>query len=85
MIWERTFAFIKQYMYVSTNQHGDRYRPTVSRRVSCAKLTAKVNCAENMRQLILLSYHLEVPVHYDFSTDPHTAFIEITSKESVSP
>lgn len=87
MTWERTYTYIKQYVYTSTNQHGDRYRAVASRRVSCAKLSAAIDNAHDMRQLILLSHHLEMPVHYDFGTShtPQTAYIEVISKESVSP
>jgi len=82
MTWEKSFINIPQYEFASSNQHGMRYKRVNSKCLSCAKLSADVNNAYDMRQLILLSHHLSVPVHYSFDT-PQTAYIEIVSKEAV--
>ena len=83
MTWEKTYKYLPQYEYVSTNQHGNRYRQIADKQISCAKLSAGVNEVHDMRNLILLSHHLNVPVHYDFTTDPQTAYIEVMAKEGV--
>jgi len=80
MTWEKSYIRIPQYEFANSNQHGMRYKRISSKRVACAKLEAKITDAVDLRNLILLSHHLDVPVHYDFGT-PQTAFIEIVSKE----
>ena len=82
MTWEKSYIRIPQYEFANSNQHGMRYKRTAAKRVSCAKLSAATNNAHDMRQLILLSHHLDMPVHYNFG-EPQTAFIEIVSKEVV--
>ena len=83
MTWVKTYKYIPQYEYVSTNQHGNRYRQIVDKQVSCAKLSANWEDAEDMRRLILLSHHLDVPVHYSFETTPQTAYIEVMAREAI--
>ena len=83
MTWNQTYKYIPQYEYVSTNQHGDRYKQIADKQIRCAKLSAHWNEVEDMRQLILLSHFLNVPVHYDFKADPQIAYIEIIAKEAV--
>ena len=81
MLWTKTLLTIPRYLFASSNQHGMRYKRISSKRVSCAKLEAKVTDAVDLRNLILLSHHLDAPVHYNFDV-PQTAFIEIVSKEA---
>ena len=83
MTWAKTYVYIPQYEYVSSNQHGMRYKNIASKQICCAKLSADWENAEDMRRLILLSHHLNVPVHYDFTTNPQTAFIEVAAKEAL--
>ncbi len=83
MTWEKSYKYLLQYEYVSTNQHGNRYKRVADKQISCAKLSADVNNAKDLRDLILLSYHLNVPVHYDFKPDPQTAYIEVIAREAV--
>ncbi len=83
MTWEKTYIYQSQYEYVSSNQHGDRYKRIGIKQVNCVKLIASVNDAKDLRDLILLSHHLNVPVHYDFKTDPQTAYIEVAAKEGI--
>lgn len=82
MQWEQQFKWLSQYEFASTNQHGDRYKlKGRSKRLSVANLTAKITDACDLERLILLSHHLNVPVRYDFSTDPHTAYINVVGEE----
>ena len=81
MIWETRYYYAPRYEYVSCNQHGDRFKRKASKRLSIAKLSCEVNNASDLGRLILLSHHLNVPVHYDF--DDHTAFIEVMSSDAV--
>ena len=83
MTWTETYLYIPKYEYVSTNQHGDRYKRIGTKRIHCAKLSTNTDSAGSMTQLILLSHHLNVPVHYDFETDPQTAYIEVVAKEGI--
>ncbi len=83
MTWEKTFYYIPQYEFVSSNQHGMRYKRIGDRKLSCARLTANVVDTRDLQQLILLSHHLDLPVHYGFDTTPHTAFIEVIGKEGL--
>jgi len=36
-----------------------------------------------MRTLILLSHHLNVPVHYNFAAKPQIAYIKVVGKEAL--
>ena len=83
MKWKKEFTYLNKYKYVSTNQHGDRFRRDGQKRVSVAVLRADWDDETDLRQLILLSHYLGVPVHYDFTTEPQTAYIEIVAKESL--
>lgn len=80
MRWLKGFCYIPQYDHTNTNQHGRTYRQTGSRVLSTAKMIAKISNADDLSDLILLSHHLDVPVHYDFSTNPQTAYIEVVSR-----
>lgn len=79
MEWSKKFTYLPQYEYVSTNQHGCRYRKVDSKQLSVAILSADCGNATDLRTLILLSHRLDVPVHYDF--DEQKAFIEVVGKE----
>jgi len=81
MTWEIGYYYAPRYEYVSCNQHGDRFKQKTSKRLSIAKLSCKHSNATDMSRLILLSHHLNVPVHYDF--EDHTAFIEVMSSDAV--
>ncbi len=83
MTWEETYKYLPQYEYVSTNQHGNRYRQIADKQISCAKLSADVSDVRDLRDLILLSHFLEIPVHYNFKSSPQTAYIEVMAKEAV--
>lgn len=83
MQWEQEYSHSPQYEYVSTNQHGDRFKRSRSKRISIAILTAETTDVVGLSRLILLSHHLDVPVRYDFKTDPHTAYIKVVGKEAL--
>ncbi len=81
MTWETEYYYAPQYEYVSCNQHGDRFKQKASKRLSIAKLSCKTNDESGLTRLILMSHHLNVPVHYDF--EDHTAYIEVMSSDAV--
>ncbi len=83
MTWEKTYIYLPQYEFANSNQHGMRYKQIVDKRICCAKLSADLEIADDMKRLILLSHHLDVPVHYDFTTNPQTAYIEVAAKEAL--
>ncbi len=83
MTWEKTFMSVPEYEYVSVNQHGIRYRQVRNKQICCAKMSTDTNDRVDMKQLILLSHHLNVPVHYDFRAAPQVAYIEVAAKEAV--
>ncbi len=83
MTWEKIDIYIPKYEYVSTNQHGDRYRRVTTKRIDGVRLTTDVGDAKNLRDLILFSHFLKLPVHYDFKTDPQTAYIEVIGREAI--
>ena len=81
MTWETGYYYAPRYEYVSCNQYGDRFKRKASKKLSIAKLSCKYSDATGMSRLILLSHHLNVPVHYDF--EDHTVFIEVMSSDAV--
>lgn len=83
MTWIKTYVYVPQYEYANINQHGCRYKQIADKQINCVKLLTNWDDVDDMRQLVLLSHFLDVPVHYDFTTDPQTAFIEVTAKEAV--
>lgn len=80
MIWTKDYEHLLQYQYVSSNQHGNRYKIDSSKRLNVATLSCETNSSE-IETLILLSHTLNVPVHYDF--EDHTAYIEVMSADAV--
>ena len=85
MTWNERFTYIPQYEYAGTNQHGDRYKKTASKQVKVAVLTAKYDDDTDLRTLVLMSHTLGVPVHYEYESDPQTAYIEVVAKEDLCP
>lgn len=80
MQWSRRNICLPQYKYVSTNQHGDRFKRCGSKQVSVVTMATDCSSTKDMQTLILLSHHLNVPVHYDFD-DPQNAHIEVVGRE----
>jgi len=83
MLWNKKNTYLEQYEFTSSNQHGMRYKKIASKRVSVATLSADWTNADDMRRLILLSHHLDIPVRYDFNADPQQAYIEVVGKEAL--
>ena len=84
MMWTKTYHYIDQYEYVSSNQHGSRYRiKRGPKKVSVAKISSECDDAKEMRTLILLSHTLDLPVRYDYGADPQVAYIEVIGKEAL--
>lgn len=81
MIWETGYYYLPRYEYVSCNQHGERFKRIQHKKLNIAKLSCAITEATGMSRLILLSHHLDVPVHYDFND--HTAYIEVISADAV--
>ncbi len=84
MLWNKKNTYLEQYEFTGSNQHGMRYKKIASKRVSVATLSADYTNLTDMRQLILLSHHLDMPVRYDFDADPQQAFIEVVGKEAIN-
>ena len=82
MTWIKNYKYIIQYEYVSTNQHGDRYKRTGTKQVSVARISCERTDTVGLLKLILLSHTLDVPVRYDFN-DEQEAYIEVIGKESI--
>ncbi len=86
MLWTKRKEYLSQYEHTSINQHGHRYKRGVPKPISMATLSCPVNDPKrvaDMQTLILLSHHLDLPVRYDFSVDPHIAYIEVIGAEAL--
>lgn len=81
MMYEIGDYLAPRYEYVSSNQHGQRYKRKPSQQIKVVSLSCKTNDADGLKRLILLGHSLQVPVHYDF--EDHTAYIEVMSGEAV--
>lgn len=83
MEWSTQYIYRTQYDWASSNQHGNRFKKIGTKQIPVAQLRAEITSANDLKDLILLSYHLQVPVQYDFETTPQTAFIEVVAKEKI--
>ncbi len=86
MQWEKSFIHVPQYEYASTNQYGGRYKRIGVKKISVARLLCPMDNSErveDMRTLILLSDQLDVPIRFDFDTEPQVAYIEVVGKEAL--
>ncbi len=83
MIWRKEFIYVPQYERTSGMHGSERFKEVGPKQVSVAVLKADIDNAGNLLTLVLLSHHLNVPVHYDFETEPQTAFIKIVGAEDV--
>lgn len=81
MIYETGYYYAPQYKYVSINQYGERFKKAPSKQIIVAKLECKPNDADDLKQLVLLSDRLQVPVRYDFENQ--LAYIELMSADTV--
>ena len=84
MQWKKTFYYTDEYEYVSSNQHGERYKKKGRmKKHTIAKLSCDCTDTNDMKTLILLGNGLDLPVRYDFKADPQEAFIEVIGKEAL--
>ncbi len=72
---------VDQFDFVSTNQHGDRYKRIESKYVHTVTLSAKFDNAADLLDLVALSDQLNVPVHYNFGEQE--AYMILVSAESI--
>ena len=82
MNWTKKYTHVPKYEYVSSNQHGDRFKRIRRRILSVANISCEPTDAGGMKRLILLSHTLDVPVRYDFEGD-QCAYIEVISNEAL--
>jgi len=76
--------WIDQFEHASTNQHGDRYKKKVSQKiVKVVVITARFDNADELARLIYIGSKLDVPIHWDSTTSPQTAYIKLISAEAV--
>ena len=84
MNYSTEFKYINKYEMTSINQHGCRYKKLPSfKQLTVAKLSAYLNNAGDLVDLIILSDRLRVPVNYDFDSKPQVAFIKVVSAEAL--
>ena len=81
MTWTEGEYHLPRYKYAGTNQHGDRFKRSPSKKIKVARLSCETNSSIDIQCLILLSHSLDVPVHYDF--EDRMAYIEVISAEAV--
>lgn len=82
MMWTKGHLYIPQYKFISSNQHGDRFKRINGKHLSVANISCEPADAGGMKILILLSHILDVPVRYDFEDD-QCAYIEVISNEAL--
>ena len=81
MIWNTSYYYQPQYEYVSTNQHGNRFKRASQKMLNTVIMSCEIDGSLDIQQLILLSHSLDVPVHYNFKAGK--AYIEVMSAEQV--
>ena len=83
MIYDTEFIWVNKYEYSSINQYGMRYKREGQKRIQVAVLSSDCSDKEDLRRLILLGHRLDVPVRYDFNSEPQCAYIKIAAAEAV--
>lgn len=81
MTYTTEYYYAPRYEYTGTNQHGERFKRILSKKINVVKLSCKRDNASDLEDLITLGHTLNVPVHYVFKDG--TAFIRIMSGEAV--
>ncbi len=81
MIYETGYYYAPQYKYAGVNQHGERFKKTPSKQIIVARLKCESNDVDGLKQLVLLSDRLQVPVRYDF--EKQLVYIELMSADTV--
>ncbi len=82
MKWSQMFIHRNVYEFSSNNKYGRRYKQTGTKAIPTVRMNADPDSADELKTLILLGHHLDVPVHYDFG-NPQTAFITVASVEKI--
>lgn len=89
MLWSNNRTIhIWEYAWVSSNQHGDRFRRKKTKPIKICRMSSNFGLNDSgvisdLRTLITLSYKLGVPVQYDFDADPQIAYIEVVSATEI--
>ena len=81
MIYTTKYNSIPQYEHTSGSFEAARFKRICSKTIIVARLSCKPNNADELKQLILFSDRLQVPVHYDFREQ--MAYIELMSADAV--
>ena len=86
MLHTKKFHYGRNYEFVSTNQHGDRFKKVGHKKLSVDRLSVKTGIvsslnAVDMSTLIIFSDRLDTPVRWD--VDEKEYYIEIVSLEQL--
>ncbi|NOQ21604.1 MAG: hypothetical protein GQ565_02990 [Candidatus Aegiribacteria sp.] len=69
---------VPTYQFVSSNQHGDRYREQDGKtNYHTGRMTAAFDDAKELIQLVLIAQMLRIIVEYNFNE--HVAYIDIAA------
>ena len=83
MTYGTEYKLIDKYEYANSNQHGRRYKQVSQKHVKVVTLSAKFDNITDLTNLICLSDRLGVPIHWDSTTTPQTAYIKLISAEAI--
>lgn len=81
MIYETGYYYAPQYERTSGYFQTTRFKKICSRKIIVAKLSCDCNSVDELKQLVLLSDRLRVPVRYDFENQ--MAYIKLMSADTV--
>jgi len=81
MIYETEYYYAPQYEQTSGYFTTARFKRAGHKKIIIAKLSCKSNNADGLKQLILLSDRLQVPVCFDFGKQ--MAYIELMSADTI--
>ena len=83
MVYSTRYLYLPQYKLASQNQHGSRFKLGGEKRLTVLLMTTTFDNAEDLASLIYISSKLHIPVQWDATSDPQTAFIEIVSTSEI--
>jgi hypothetical protein len=81
--WSKKSMWVRLFEWAGNNQYGDRYKEKASKSISICRIEVGQDDTSGLRNLILLSSQLDVPVRYDFGANPQVAYIEVVSAEKL--
>ena len=81
MTYETEYYYALQYEQTSGCFQTARYKKICSRKIIVAKLSCDCNNAKDLKELVLLSDRLQVPVCYDF--EEQIAYIKLISADTM--